>query len=90
MRRKAPRALPGIERLLAAAEIEVIRTPPAPDIRVWTDRGLMKDARIAAAATLAKVDYLCTGDVKLRDVVRSSTDGPPVLTPRELLDLLTL
>ena len=90
LQRKAPRSLSAIERFFEASQLEAVRTPPAGAVRLWTARGLTTDARLAAAATLAQVDYLCTGDRKLREVVTASSDGPPVVTPRQLLDLLTL
>src|SRR6185436_4538305 len=85
MVRKAPKALLGAEAFFRDAVIEAVGPPDEAVVTRWMARGLTTDARIAAAASLAEVDYLCTGDIKLREVVSASNDGPPVLTPRELL-----
>jgi predicted nucleic acid-binding protein len=88
--RKAPKALIGAQAFFRDARVEAVDLPDQDSIRKWTSRGLTTDARIAAAATLAEVDYLCTGDAEFIEVVTESPDGPAVMTPRQLLDLLTL
>ena len=90
VRRKAPKAIPRLENFFRQTTIEATLPPTGDQVEVWTQRGLTTDARIAASATSSEVDYLCTGDSKFRDVVLEALDGPPVITPRELLDLLTL
>ena len=90
LRRKSPRAMPALDRFFANTQMEAVRTPPADAVRLWTSRGLTTDARLAAAAMLAQVDYLCTGDTRFREIAAASGDGPRVVTPRQLLDLLTL
>jgi hypothetical protein len=90
VRRKTPNALLRLEEFFKQTPIEATLPPTALEVEVWTQRGLTTDARIAAAASAAQVDFLCTGDGKFRDVVLASPDSPPVITPRGLLDLLTL
>jgi predicted nucleic acid-binding protein len=88
-RRAAP-VLLRAESFFRNAAIEVVGRPDDETVLYWTNRGLTTDARVAAAANLAQVDYLCTGDAKFRDIVLAAPEGPPVLTPRQMLDLLTL
>jgi predicted nucleic acid-binding protein len=88
--RKAPSVLARAEAFFRDAVVEVAGAAEDIEVTKWTNRGLTTDARIAATATRAEVDYLCTGDARFRDIVVAAPDGLPVLTPRELLDPLTL
>ena len=86
MKRKVPSRLADLERFLTSTPLEVVPEPPAHDTEPWLQVGLGTDAPIVAAAVLAEVDYLCTGDRRLLDnsslVERA---GLRVVAPGELM-----
>jgi putative PIN family toxin of toxin-antitoxin system len=87
--RKGPHLLGAMRELVLASAIEIVPDPPDKEITRWRDAGLGTDAPIVAAALMAEVDYLCTGDQRLLD--RASLierAGLRVVTPGELLEAL--
>ena len=89
LRKKAPASLPRLQRLFTEVRFEIVPDPPDEEIIGWRDVSLGSDAPIVAAALLAEVDYLCTGDQRLlHKASLAERAGLRVVTPAELLEAL--
>jgi rRNA-processing protein FCF1 len=86
--RKAPLVLVEVEEWFESVAVQVWEVLPDA-IREYED-AFGKDAHIVAAAIAVRPDYVCTGDGALRDGLNALSEAPTALSPRELLDLLTL
>jgi rRNA-processing protein FCF1 len=89
IRSKAPRAVARLDLLFSVIEFEVTLDPQSSDVDRWAARGFGTDAPIVAAAVAADVDFLCTGDKRLRDRLRAHKDQNLAVSPAELVDHLT-
>jgi rRNA-processing protein FCF1 len=86
--RKAPIVLLQVEEWFETIGAEVWEVLPAA-IRDY-EASFGKDAHIVGGAIATVPDYVCTGDRALREGINGLTDSPRAVSPRELLDLLTL
>ncbi len=86
LRNKAPRALPRLDQVFSEVPFQVaLELPPEETIRGWGEFG--SDAPIVAAAMNAQVEYLCTGDRRLRERARR-VSGLRVVTPADLIAIV--
>jgi putative PIN family toxin of toxin-antitoxin system len=88
LRAKVPAVLPAFLEWVERTEIELIRDGSDAASKQWHELGLEHDASIVASAIDAEVDYICTGDRRLREVVSRRVESPKVITPRHLVELL--
>jgi len=89
LRKKAPNALPRLERVFRETAFEIAVEPRQAETESWSQAGLGSDAPIVAAAVLAEVDYFCTGDRRLLGKASLiERAGLRVVTPGELLEAL--
>ena len=89
LRRKEPYLMRDLEQFLTSTTLDVAPEAPDEEIARWRDAGLGTDAPIVAAAVLAEVDYLCTGDQRLLN--RASLllgAGLRVVSPGDLVEAL--
>jgi predicted nucleic acid-binding protein len=86
--RKAPFVLVEVKEWFESVSVQVWEVLPTA-LREYEAR-FGKDAHIVAAAIAVQPDYVCTGDIALRDGINALSESPKALSPRELLDLLTL
>ena len=86
--RKAPFVLVEVEEWFESVDVQVWEVLPDA-IREYEGQ-FGKDAHIIAAAIETQPDYVCTGDTALRAGLNQISQAPKALSPRELLDLLTL
>jgi predicted nucleic acid-binding protein len=89
LRRKAPAQVADLGRFITDTPLEVVPEPAAEHTEPWSQAGLGSDAAIVAAALLAEVDYLCTGDRRLLEKASLiEREGLRVVTPGALLQKL--
>ncbi len=89
LRRKEPRVKRDLEQLLTSTALDVAPEAPDSEIIRWRDAGLGTDAPLVAAAVLAEVDYLCSGDRRLLDQASLvERAGLRVAPPAELVEAL--
>ena len=89
LRRKAPEALPALERVFRGVSFEMTVEPPREETQRWFDAGLGSDAPVIAAAINANVEYFCTGDRRVLARGRAGAlGGLHVVSPTGLLRLL--
>ena len=86
--RKAPIVLVEVEEWFENVAVQVWEVLPVA-IREH-EAAFGKDAHIVAAAIETQPDYVCTGDIALRSGINNLDKAPNALSPRELLDLLTV
>ena len=85
IQRKLPAALPHLRALLLNAPPEVVPDPTAEEIQTFAHGVNRSDAPLPAAAVIAGVDYLVSGDAAFfREAHRLKT-SVTLATPRELL-----
>jgi predicted nucleic acid-binding protein len=86
---KQPQLVSLVAHLLQSVPLEIAREGSSRDIALWRDVSLGTDAPVIAAAVLAEVDYLCTGDNGIHaksNLLQAA--GLKVIRPVELLSLL--
>ena len=87
--RKAPHLLGAMREAVLASAMEIVSDPPDEEIIRWRDAGLGTDTPIVAAAVLAEVDYLCTGDRRMLDkALLIEGAGLRVVSPGQLVGAL--
>jgi predicted nucleic acid-binding protein len=59
---KLPGALPALHTFLLSTPLEVCEEPAPRDVKTWSQLVGEDDAPIAAAAAIAEVDFLVSGD----------------------------
>ena len=89
LQRKSPAGLESLAAFLADVSPIIVANPPPEEVEPWLIAGLAEDAMVVAAASLAEVDYFCTGDAAL--LRKLATLDPPFRTirPAVLLRILT-
>jgi predicted nucleic acid-binding protein len=88
--RKRPDLGPGFTRLVSEGAFVVVREAEPRGIARWQRNGLAEDSHVVAAAVAAAADFVCTGDAGIHTKMASFTGAIRTITPRELLNLLTL
>jgi predicted nucleic acid-binding protein len=88
--RKKPELSAGFTRLVSEGAFVVVPEASARSVTHWHELGLAEDAHVIAAAAAADADYICTGDTGIHAKLPSLTSSPKPVTPRQLLELLTL
>jgi predicted nucleic acid-binding protein len=86
---KQPQLVSLVALLLQSVPLEIAREGSSRDIALWRDVTFGTDAPVIAAALLAEVDYLCTGDNGIHaksNLLQAA--GLKVIRPVELLSLL--
>src|SRR3990172_4839889 len=78
--RKLPDALPHFRELLLNAPPEVVPDPTAGEIQTFARGVNRSDAPLLAAAVIAGVDYLVTGDSPFLREARRLEPGAPLAT----------
>jgi putative PIN family toxin of toxin-antitoxin system len=86
--RKLPEALPHLRDLLLNAPPEIVPDPSADEVERLASGVNHLDAPLLAAAVVAGVDYLVSGDTTFLREARRLKPAPVVVTPRELLQRL--
>lgn len=86
---KLPEALSSLERLLVAAQPEVVRDPTPQEVGAWADHLRPADAAILAAAVTAQPDYFVSGDRHFLDnPTVAERSGLRIVSPAHLLRVL--
>ena len=88
IQRKLPAALPHFRELLLNAPPEIVPDPTAEEIQEFARGVNRSDAPLLAAAVMAGVDYLATGDSAFLREARRLKTSVALVTPRELLGRL--
>jgi len=88
IRRKLPDALPLLREFLLNTPPEVVPDPTGEEIQTFAGGVNRSDAPLLAAAVMAGVDYLATGDSAFLREARRLKTSVALVTPRELLGRL--
>jgi len=88
IRRKFPDALPLLREFLLNTPPEVVPDPTGEEIQTFAGGVNRSDAPLLAAAVMAGVDYLATGDSAFLREARRLKTSVALVTPRELLGRL--
>ena len=86
--RKLPDVLPPLRELLLNTPPEVVPDPTAGEIQTFAHGVNRSDAPLLAAAVIAGVDYLVSGDAAFLREARRLETSVALVTPRELLGRL--
>ena len=88
IQRKLPAALPHFRELLLNAPPEIVPDPTAEEIQEFARGVNRSDAPLLAAAAIAGVDYLVSGDSAFLREARRIEASVALATPRELISRL--
>jgi predicted nucleic acid-binding protein len=86
---KAPQSLGRLTEMTATGRFEIVTIVSEADTATWIDAGLREDAHVTAAAVTANCAVLCTGDRRLRERLIDVPLPFRVVTPRQLIELLS-
>ena len=85
---KAPELEQEAQLLFLAVDFEVVRRPGQAEVEPWAEAGFGTDAPIIAAALLAEVDFICTGDRHLLQVLPNFDLPCRTVSPAQMLAII--